>query len=99
MRVIYLDKNHHPKDGVKPVVQAIDKYMPSNVVYTKVFLIPKIEKPKMKDLPFSYEYMAQVFANALRRDDHETLDNSDIPKVFNVIWLFLGFSKHIRFNK
>ena len=73
--------------------------MPSNVVYTKVFLIPKIEKPKMKDLPFSYEYMAQVFANALRRDDHETLDNSDIPKVFNIIWLFLGFSKHIRFNK
>ena len=39
-------------------------------MYSKVFLLPKIEKPTIKDLHFSFEYMAQVFANGVRRTDH-----------------------------
>ena len=99
IHIIYLDKNHHPKDGVKGVVDSIEKYMPPRVQYTKAFMLPAITKKAMKELHFSYEYMAQVFANAIKRDDHETLNNSDIPKVFNIIWIFLGFSKRIMFNK
>lgn len=53
----------------------------------------------MQDYHFSYQYMAQVLANAAKREDHETLDNSDIPKVFNVIFMFLGFSRGVNFNK
>jgi len=96
--VIYLDKNHHPKDGIKAVVEAIDQKMPKRVLYTKVFLLPRIEKPQMEGYHFSFEYMAQVFANACQRDDHETLDNTDLPKVFGVVLMFLGFNLRVAFD-
>jgi len=42
--------------------------------------------------------MAQVFANACKRENHETLDNTDLPKVFGVILMFLGFNLNVNFN-
>lgn len=61
-------------------------------------MLPRIEKPQIEGYHFSFEYMAQVFANACQRDDHETLDNTDLPKVFGVILMFLGFNLNINFN-
>lgn len=44
------------------------------------------------NFPFSYELMAQSFYNASKRDDHETIDNSDIPKVFAIQIMFMKLS-------
>lgn len=93
MRIIYLDKNHPPNGGIANTVAVIDQFMPKGIQYTKLHLIPERKKPLIKDFPFSYELMAQSFYNATKRDEHETIDNSDIPKVFAIQIMFMKLSR------
>jgi len=39
--------------------------------------------------PFSYQFVAQCVHNSLNRTEHETLDNSDVPKAVAVLLMFL----------
>lgn len=44
VHIIYIDRNHPPAgDGIIKIVDDIDKYMPANVEYSKVYMIPNIE--------------------------------------------------------
>jgi hypothetical protein len=58
LRVIYFDKNHPAAGGIGKAVSQIDQYMPEGVLYTKLYLVPKIEKPTIEPYPFSYEFAA-----------------------------------------
>ena len=40
VRIIYNDKNHHPKDGILPVVSLIETNIPDGIDYSTHFLIP-----------------------------------------------------------
>ena len=42
----------------------------------------------------SNELMAQSFYNATKREQHETIDNTDIPKVFAIQIMFMKMSKN-----
>jgi len=83
-RVIYLDKNHPPEGGIKAAVAMIDRYMSDHIPYCKLHLIPQIENDKIPKYPFSYEFVAQSMYNGLQRNDHPTLDNKDLPKLFGI---------------
>jgi hypothetical protein len=39
--------------------------------------------------PFSYQFAAQCLYNSINRTEHETLDNSDVPKAVAVLLMFL----------
>jgi hypothetical protein len=54
--------------------------------------VPAITKDRVKDLPFSYEFFGQCFANGFLRENHETLDNSDKPKLFAIQLMFMGMN-------
>lgn len=82
--MIFFDKNHHPVNGIQGVVKTIHKFMPKGVLFSKVFLIPKIEQDKIESLPFSYQFAAQSISNGLLRDDHETVSNADPSKVLSI---------------
>ena len=58
LKIIYLDKNHPAAGGIGAAVSKIDQYMPEGVSYTKLYLIPEIEKPLIEPYPFSYEFAA-----------------------------------------
>ena len=94
VRIIYLDKNHPPNGGIAGSVGVIDQYMPKGVQYTKLHLIPDRKKPQIPEFPFSYELMAQSFYNASKREVHETIDNTDIPKIFAIQIMFMKMSKN-----
>jgi hypothetical protein len=68
------------------------------VEYSKVYLIPTITNKLIEDYPFSYAFFAQVFYNSVNRKKHQTLDNSDIPKNFGVIFDFMRLNKSAQFN-
>ena len=67
----------------------IDENMPSGVEYSKLYLIPEITKQKLPYYPFSYQFVAQCVHNSLNRTEHETLDNSDVPKAVAVLLMFV----------
>jgi hypothetical protein len=67
--------------------------MPANVKYSKVYLRPTIEGELIKDYPFSYTFLAHVLTNAVNRKNHPTLDNSDLPKAFGIIFSYMRFNK------
>ena len=89
--VIYLDKNH-PKHGIADATRLIDQNMPGGIEYTKLYMIPKIENDLIPDFPFSFEMVGQCLLNGLNRKDHSTLDNSDVPKMFGIMLMFLNFN-------
>ena len=44
MHIIYIDRNHPSSgNGIIKIVDDIDKYMPANIKYSKVYLKPTIE--------------------------------------------------------
>ena len=99
IHVVYLDKNHPPGDGINSATSFIDEFMPKHIEYTKLYLLPEIKNENIPGLPFSAEFYAQVFSNGLNRQDHETLDNSNIPLAFAINMMFLRFNKAVRFDR
>jgi len=67
--------------------------MPSGVKYTKLHLIPQVENELIDGFPFSYELVGQSLYNGFHRKEHGTLDNSDVPKLFAIILMFLNLNK------
>ena len=53
--------------------------MSFDLKYSKLVLIPEIYNKKVKDFPFSYEFIAQTLHNGSKREYHENLNNRDIP--------------------
>ena len=53
----------------------------------------------VKDYPFSYKFIAQCLYNGYHRSDHETLDNSDIPKLFAIQMMFLNLNRRCVFDE
>ena len=51
------------------------------------------------NFPFSFEFFAQCFSNGYNRKDHQTLDNSDKPKLFAIQLMFMAMNKHAAFNQ
>lgn len=47
VRIIYVDKNHHPKDGISQVVSLIQSNIPDGIDQSTHFLIPKIVNVKI----------------------------------------------------
>ena len=72
--------------------------MPANIEYTKIYLVPEIMNVNIPGLPFSKEFYAQVLSNAYNRKDHQTLDNTDMPKNFSINLMFLKMNKNICLN-
>jgi hypothetical protein len=61
--------------------------------------VPKITSPTIKGLPFSYEFVSQCLFNGLHRENHGTLDNSDLPKLFAVLFKFMLMNKNIAYDE
>jgi len=95
--VIYLDKNH-PINGIAAATNIIDQKMPSGLKYTKLYLIPEIENDLIPDYPFSFEMVGQCLLNGLNRKDHNTLNNSNVPLLFAIIFMFLKLNACSQFD-
>mmetsp|Transcript_18974 Transcript_18974/g.32415 ORF Transcript_18974/g.32415 Transcript_18974/m.32415 type:complete len:316 (-) Transcript_18974:662-1609(-) len=94
VRVIYFDKNHPIQGGLDNAIDTIDSNMPPNVPYQKTYLSPlcrgKLVPP---NYPFSYTFLAQCLHNGANRSEHETLDNSDLPKLFGIMLMFFNLNR------
>lgn len=100
IRVIYLDKNHNPQSSIDFIVRKINKQMPYNIRYSKIYITPTITKPKIKDFPFSYHFMAQVFANAVTRRHHPIYESRrDLNKVLCFAIFFLNNNRGLQFDQ
>ena len=55
--------------------------------------------PIIPGYPYSQAFMAQVFANAALRENHPTLDNSDLKNSIAVCMMFLGLNHGTVFNE
>ena len=84
VHVAYLDKNHPPNGGIENVTSLIDEQMPTGVEYAKVYLVPLIQQATVPGYPLSYECIGQCLYNGSKRENHETLDNTDVPKLFAI---------------
>lgn len=91
--IIFLDKNHPPNGGIQGVTQLIDNEIPKGIQYQTLYMIPTRKNETILDFPFSYEFVAQNLHNGLNRDKHDTLDNSNIPKLFAISLMFLNMNK------
>lgn len=97
-RILFLDKNH-PATGLPPVLDNIDKYMPRNVAHLKIYMAPEESNQlRIPNYPYSQAFMAQVLANASLRENHPTLDNSNLANSFAVCIMFLGLNRGTRFD-
>ena len=58
--VLFLDKNHPNRDGIEKAINeiAIDERY---VNLKKLYMIPQMKSQFTKDLPFSLNFLAQVF--------------------------------------
>jgi hypothetical protein len=60
--VILLNKNV-PANGLRKVVKDAIRFMPANVIYKLVYLIPQIDsQAKLPALPLSASFMLQCYA-------------------------------------
>ena len=70
--VIFLDKNHPNDDGITKAAKEItidDK----SITLKKLYLIPEVDSDNLflpHDLPFSVNFLAQVYAWGQNRSDH-----------------------------
>ena len=99
VHVVFLDKNHPPNGGIENATSQIDEQMPAGVEYTKVYLIPSIKQPQVQDFPLSYECIGQCLYNGSKRDNHETLDNKDVPKLFAIQLMFLAMNRNCTYDQ
>ena len=72
--------------------------MPKGVQFLKLYLIPSIKNEKVANYPFSYEFVAQCMHNGMKREKHETLDNSDVEKMIGILLMFFNMNKKSTFN-
>ena len=76
----------------------IDSNVPNNLQCYKLYLIPNITNEKIKNYPFSYEFIGQCLYNGVSESFNNTNPNkSDLRKLFGVIFMFLNFNKEITF--
>ena len=73
--------------------------MPKNIEYQKVYFKPEISAKIAEEYPFSYNFIAQCLFNGTHRSNHETLDNSDVPKLFAIQMMFLNLNKRCVFDQ
>lgn len=85
--VIFLDKNH-PANGLKRIVDECKKNLKGNIIVKKLYLIPEdvdsTKRNRVKNMPFSENFVCQLLAWGQQRTDHETLDNTDPHTMLDV---------------
>jgi hypothetical protein len=69
--------------------------MPNDILYTKLYLIPKIKNKYIRPYPFSYEFAMQCLQYGCQSEECGTLDNSNLPKLFGILLKFFNFNKNI----
>ena len=102
--IFFMDKNH-PPSALKRVCEDIDRVakVQRDVIVRKLYLVP--QRPSkansyLTEYPsFSEKYIAQVFAWAQSRTDHETLDNSNPVNTLEVQTMFLRLNQRANFNQ
>ena len=57
-KVIFMDNKYSPNVSVQYVPLIIAQYIPWDVKYYTSYIIPEIQNVKLKDYPFSYEFIA-----------------------------------------
>lgn len=98
--VIFLDKNH-PINGIKRAVDDIKKNLKGNIIVKKLYLIPEVPSDKtsrLAELPFSENFIFQMYAWGQQRTDHETLDNSDPHNMIEIQTMFLKMARGVVFD-
>ena len=73
--------------------------MPHGIRYSKLYLVPQIENELIEGFPFSYELLGQSLYNGFHRESHGTLDNSDVPKLFGIIFMFLNLNRNCQYDE
>lgn len=79
-----MDKNHPPNGGIQAACKIVDDSVPHSLEYTKLYLLPEVKNENVPNYPFSYQFFAQCLSNGMHREDHLTLDNSDLPKTYGI---------------
>jgi hypothetical protein len=91
--VIFIDKNH-PNNGIDKAIDEVSDNVPEDTDLRVMYMIPSIKNgARIGGLPISASFMLQVFARAIFRDTHETLDNSDPVKILEIVNMFIGMLK------
>ena len=99
VHVAYLDKNHPPNGGIENATNLIDEQMPAGVDYVKVYLVPQIQQATVPGYPLSYECIGQCLYNGTKRENHETLDNKDVPGLFAIQLMFLAMNHNCTYDQ
>jgi hypothetical protein len=90
VHVIFVDKNH-PPNALDKTIKSVKEKAPQGSKVRCLYMVPRILQKPVPGYPFSASFFMQCFYRIMKRDEHETLSNSDPVLAVSVLFMFFKF--------